>query len=112
MPIVPPLADVAGLPSIGFVIISFFILFPFLWMISVSFRSKADVFDPGNFFASFTLGNYRTIFASGIGRLFKNSAIIAVSSTFVSLVLGSLAAYGFAAFGGKRQDAARDRRRK
>jgi len=93
-----------ALTYIGFVIISFFILFPFLWMISVSFRSKADVFDPGNFFASFTLNNYRTIFASGIGRLFKNSAIIAVLSTLVSLVLGSLAAYGFARYGWKKRE--------
>lgn len=89
---------------IGFVIICFFVLFPFLWMVSVSFRNKADIFDPSNLVASFTLDNYRAIFASGIARLFKNSAIIAVLSTLVSLVLGSLAAYGFARFNWKQRE--------
>ena len=95
---------VKALIYIGFVFICLFVLFPFLWMISVSFRSKADIFDPSNLFASFTLVNYQTIFASGIGRLFKNSAIIAVVSTLVSLVLGSLAAYGFARYNWKQRE--------
>lgn len=89
---------------IGFVIICLFVLFPFLWMVSVSFRTKADIFDPSNLFASFTLTNYETIFASGIGRLFKNSAIIAVISTLVSLVLGSFAAYGYARYNWKQRE--------
>lgn len=89
---------------VGFIIICFFVLFPFLWMVAVSFRNKADIFDPGNLAASFTPENYRTIFASGIGRLFKNSAIIALLSTLVSLALGSLAAYGFARFDWKQRE--------
>lgn len=89
---------------VGFALICFFVLFPFLWMISVSFRNRAAIFDPGNIAGSFTVENYRAIFDSGIARLFKNSAIIAVLSTLVSLVLGSLAAYGFARYTWKKRD--------
>ncbi len=75
-----------------------FMLLPFLWMISVSFRSKADVFDPGKVFTSLTTINYETIMREGILTLFANSALIALVSTLISLVLGTLAAYGFARY--------------
>ena len=81
-----------------------YFLGPFLWMVSVSFRNKADIFDPGNIFASFTTINYQTIFKDNIMRLFINSAIIAVSSTLISLVFGSLAAYGFARFNWRKRE--------
>jgi multiple sugar transport system permease protein len=84
--------------GISYVIICLFTLLPFLWMISVSFRNKADVFDPGKVFSSFTSINYETIMNEGIMNLFLNSAIIAVVSTLISLVLGTLAAYGFARY--------------
>lgn len=94
----------SALLAFGFIIVCSFVLLPFLWMIAVSFRNKADIFDPGNLFASFTLINYQTIFADGIQRLFINSAIIAVSSTLISLVLGSLAAYGFARYNWEKRE--------
>ena len=84
--------------GLGYLIICLFTLLPFLWMISVSFRNKADVFDPGKVFSSFTSVNYETIMSEGIMNLFVNSAIIAVISTLISLVLGTLAAYGFARY--------------
>jgi multiple sugar transport system permease protein len=81
-----------------------YVLFPFLWMVSVSFRTKADIFDPGNLAASFTTVNYEKIFGAGIPRLFVNSAVIAVLSTLISLIFGSLAAYGFARFRWKKRE--------
>lgn len=84
--------------GLGNLIICLFTLLPFLWMISVSFRNKADVFDPGKVFSSFTSINYETIMNEGIMNLFVNSAIIALISTLISLILGTLAAYGFARY--------------
>ena len=93
-----------ALMSVALILLCAYVLFPFLWMISVSFRQKADIFDPGNLVASFTTVNYEKIYSAGITRLFANSAIIAALSTVVSLILGSLAAYGFARFDWKKRE--------
>jgi len=90
--------------GLGFVLLSLYFLSPFLWMVSVSLRNKVDIFDPGNVFASFTTVNYETIFRDDIMRLFINSAIIAVCSTLISLVFGTLAAYGFARFNWRKRE--------
>lgn len=90
--------------SIGFMLLCIYFLFPFLWMVSVSFRTKADIFDPGNILASFTLVNYETILKDNVMKLFVNSTIIAILSTFISLILGSFAAYGFARFDWKKRE--------
>lgn len=83
---------------IAYLLICFFTLLPFLWMISISFRNKADVFDPGKIFSNFTIANYKTILSEGIMNLFVNSAVIALVSTVISLLLGTMAAYGFARY--------------
>ena len=92
------------LVALGLCVLCLYFLSPFLWMVSVSFRNKADVFDPGNVFKSFTTANYENIFRDNTMRLFVNSAIIAVSSTLISLVFGSLAAYGFARFNWRKRE--------
>ncbi|NMD37342.1 MAG: carbohydrate ABC transporter permease [Christensenellaceae bacterium] len=88
----------------AYFIICFFILIPFLWMIAVSFRTKAGIYEPLNFIDTFTLDNYKLIFENNILRLFKNSAIVASISTLISLVLGTMAAYGFARFNWKNKE--------
>ena len=95
---------VRALMSIALILLCAYVIFPFLWMISVSFRQKADIFDPGNLVASFTTVNYSKIKSAGISRLFVNSAVIAVFSTLISLALGSLAAYGFARFDWRKRE--------
>lgn len=92
------------LVALGLTLLCLYFLSPFLWMVSVSFRNKADVFDPGKVFTSFTTVNYETIFRDNTMRLFINSAIIAVCSTLISLVFGSLAAYGFARFNWRKRE--------
>lgn len=83
------------------------VLFPFLWMVRVSFLNKVDIFDPLNLGAVMTLDNYRSIIESGIGKYFANSFIVAIFSTLISLILGCLAAYGFARYNwAKREDRA------
>ena len=80
------------------------ILFPFLWMLRVSFLNKVDIFDPLNIHAVMTTENYHSIVESGIGKYFLNSFIVAVCSTLISLILGSFAAYGFARYNWKKRE--------
>ena len=87
-------------------IVSLAFLFPFLCMLLVSLRSRVDVIQPERLFtAPLTLENYRLVVDGGdIGPYFINSAIVAVATTFVSLILGSLAAYGFARYNWKKRE--------
>lgn len=87
------------------VIICLAFLFPFLWMLLVSFRNRVDVLQPGKIFAPLTLLNYKTLYTQGALLIyFRNSIITAVFTTVVSLLLGSLAAYGFARFNWKKRE--------
>lgn len=90
-----------------FIITAAFI-FPFVWMLLVSLRSRINAIQPGNLFAPVTLENYISLLDGGmIAPYFKNSFIIAIFSTVISLALGTLAAYGFARYNWqKREDRA------
>ena len=80
-------------------------LLPFIWMIMVSFRNRVDILDPSKIFVMPTLKNYQTIIEqSNILDFFKNSLIIAVISTLISLVVGSFAAYGFARYKWRKRE--------
>lgn len=80
-------------------------LVPFVWMIMVSFRNRVDILDPSKIFVAPTLKNYQAIIEeSNILDFFKNSLIIAVISTLISLVVGSFAAYGFARYNWKTRE--------
>lgn len=80
-------------------------LFPFVWMLLISLRNRVDVIQPGRIFARLTLINYESLVRDGaIWPYFINSAIVAALSTVVSLILGSLAAYGFARYRWKQRE--------
>ena len=81
------------------------VIFPFLWMIMVSFRHKVDIFNPGNWLITPTIKNYVTIISNnGILKFFVNSIVVAVITTIISLILGGLAAYGFARYDWKKKE--------
>jgi multiple sugar transport system permease protein len=71
-----------------------FALIPVLWIASLSFKTTATLTD-GNFIPrDWTLENYRTIFStSQFVRSLVNSIGIALISTVVAVVLGTMAAY-------------------
>jgi multiple sugar transport system permease protein len=74
-------------------------------MLLVSFRNRVDVLQPGKIFAPLTMLNYQTLFSQGdIFVYFRNSFITAIFTTVISLVIGSLAAYGFARFNWKKRE--------
>jgi multiple sugar transport system permease protein len=76
-------------------------LFPVYWLISMSFRIQKEMFTwpPKLFGTKFTLNNYKGL-VEGRALLWylRNSAIIAPLSVILSMVIGSLAAYGLARF--------------
>ena len=76
-------------------------LFPVYWLVSMSFRIQKDMFawPPKLFTLHLTLQNYKGL-VEGHGLLWylRNSAIIAPLSVALSMVIGSVAAYGLARF--------------
>ena len=75
-------------------------LLPLLWILITSFKGRFDIAAiPLKFFFQPTLENYRTVFVSDkFLKYFQDSAIIAASSTIVSLFLGSMAAYSMSRY--------------
>lgn len=73
---------------------------PFAWMVSASLQSIGDIFawPPRWIPRNPSLDNYIRFFTGpqNIGRLFFNSAFVALSVTFLQLFFNSLAAYTFA----------------
>jgi multiple sugar transport system permease protein len=98
--------------------IAFFIAitaFPLLYMVSLSFKSIAQVLqNPSNFFPSWSelssLETYRNVLrpadegGRGFLRLLRNSALVALATVVITVTCGTLAAYAAARlrFFGKR----------
>ncbi len=72
-----------------------FFVTPLIWMVSTSFKSAGQIYTAnGPFFPThWTLQNYHVAFATGLGRMFLNSTIVAVSTTVVSLLFAVLSSY-------------------
>lgn len=83
------------------ILISFFMILPFVWMLSSSFKLPEDIFGfpPRLISQNPILSNFSFIFQEKnlIGVLF-NTIIIALSATLLSLFFTTLGGYGFAKF--------------
>lgn len=74
---------------------------PFLWMLSTSFKSTKAIFrfPPDWIPAQPTLAHYQKLFETlDFLTPFKNTVIVAVAITFLSLLICSMAGYAFAKF--------------
>lgn len=82
--------------SYGLVIAAVLIfLFPIVWLIMGSLKPPADVLTV-SLPTQPTLQNYQAILETfPVGRYLRNSLIVALGSTLLSLSAGALAAYGF-----------------
>jgi multiple sugar transport system permease protein len=74
-----------------------FCVFPFYWMVNISLKTGPDLSSAALLPPNPTLKNYQSIFendqfVSGL----KNSAIVALVTTVLSLIFGSFAAYALA----------------
>jgi multiple sugar transport system permease protein len=79
---------------------AFVVLFPFLWMLSSSFKTQVDIIAwPPKIFFTPTLHNYQKVFGEqDFLKYFLNSTIVGTAAVGLSLVLGLPAAYSIARF--------------
>jgi multiple sugar transport system permease protein len=75
-------------------------VFPFYWMVTTSFKEQAAILSATpQFFFQGTLANYSRAFEKfDIGASLINSLVVALSTTGLSLLLGTPAAYAIARF--------------
>ena len=80
--------------------IALIVLFPFLWMLSSSFKTQVDIISwPPKLFFTPTLQNYLKVFEEqDFLKYFINSTVVGVISVGLSLVLGLPAAYSIARY--------------
>ncbi len=83
------------------ILISIFALAPFVWGISTSLKNNTEVYSltPTLIPKKVTLANYIAVFHdSSMMHYFRNSLIVSLLSTAVSMVVALLAAYGFSRY--------------
>jgi ABC-type glycerol-3-phosphate transport system permease component len=86
------------LTAIAQVVAVVIILLPMIWLYIGSFRTNLDL-DQGGFLPhSFTLQNFRNVFAQGFGTALRNSLVVSLVVSLVTTLIATLAAYGFARF--------------
>ena len=72
---------------------------PFIWMIATSFKTAAEIFEPGFFPAAPTIENYReVIFNTAFPRWYVNSFIVAVLTTASVVFFDALIGFVFAKY--------------
>ena len=72
-------------------------IYPFLWMVSTTFKPPGDIGSLSLFPEPATLDNYRTMWARApFGRALFNSVLVATTITAAVLVFGSMTAYAMA----------------
>jgi len=84
--------------------IALVVLFPFLWMLSSSFKTQVDIIAwPPKIFFTPTLQNYEKVFGEqDFLKYFMNSTIVGTTAVGLSLILGLPAAYSIARFTQRR----------
>lgn len=93
------------LANAALIIVALIAVFPLLYMLMVSLKSRVQTYDPGIWVFKPTFENYIAVFRErDLLHYAKNSLIVVLATTAVSLILGSLAAYGFARFSFKKKE--------
>lgn len=84
---------------VGIIFFGFISIFPFYWMVVLSFRPLESVLrDPGRLYPTWNeiraLEPYRgVLFQQGFGRFVANSALVAIVTTVLTLLLAVMGAY-------------------
>ncbi len=97
----------AILLNVGVALVALVVMFPLLWMVSVSFMStgEAATFPPPLLPKTFTLEHYRDLFLNqGMGRYMVNSVALASLATLLALLFTVPAGYAFAKLRFKGRD--------
>src|SRR5919112_795840 len=84
----------------GLVAVVAFALFPFYWMVSSSFKDQTDLLaSPPVWVFAPTLAHYESIWADQkVTTAVINSLVVATTTTFLAVLLGTPAAYALARF--------------
>ena len=79
------------------VAIMVFCLLPFYWLVNISLKTGADLSTANLFPPHPSLANYKSVFQnSNFTHALANSAIVAIVTTAIGVVIGSFAAYALA----------------
>jgi len=71
--------------------------YPFLWMLSATFKPEMEISEIGLMSANFSLDNYRAVFEKiPIGRALLNSLFVSSCVTFSAVLFGSIVGYALA----------------
>lgn len=90
---------------IGTLIVVLIFFVPLGWVLISSFKTQAEIFSiPPKWIFQPTFANYINVWNSDFRWQMGNSLFVAVFSTAYSIILGSLAAYGFSRFPFKQAD--------
>src|SRR3954449_11622311 len=74
-----------------------FCLFPFYWLINISLKTGGDLGGSSLFPPHPTLDNYQEIFKNpDFTKALRNSAAVALLTTFFSIMVGAFCAYALA----------------
>lgn len=82
-------------------VISLFLVFPFIWMVSTSLKTRAEMFAPvPTFFPrAVTFDNYLSMWNEyKFYNYFRNSLIVSSGTTVISLLFATFLAYGISRF--------------
>jgi len=84
--------------NIGIAIIVIYCLVPFYWMLVSAFRRPNDAGDNSPLPSPWSLDNFSSVFGPSIGfwRSLGNSVLVAGTTTILTLVIGTFAAYTLA----------------
>lgn len=83
------------------VLMTFVILYPLLYMISMSFRASEDVYNPTVVWlpVHFSVESFKLLFSEfGVVEPLWNTCWISLSSSIIQVLIVSITAYGFARF--------------
>ncbi len=90
-----------GLTYLILIVFMLIYLIPILWMVVCSFKPDAELFiyPPKLFPSAFSMENYLDAWNRGdFGLYFKNTTIVAVSATVLTVVINTMAGYAFAKY--------------
>ncbi|MBA9087691.1 multiple sugar transport system permease protein [Fontibacillus solani] len=85
--------------TILMLIIGLMMVFPFLWMLSASFKLQSEIFDPtmGFFPKSLNWTNYKTVLDNPLFlQWYQNSIVIVLITILIKMVVVTTSAYSFA----------------
>ena len=91
----------AGLLNVGTWAVVLAVIFPLIWMVLTSLKPQSELFHipPAFWPQSITFEHYRVLLAeTPFLQYFRNSSILAVSTTVLVIVVGTLGAYSLVRF--------------